>query len=66
MRRRVLCICKIRKLTGWEPRTTLDYMILRTAEHEQEKLRLVADPAMAERELCMARVMCFGYRLCTR
>ena len=57
MRRRVPCICKIRKLTGWEPRTTLDCMILRTAEHEQEKLRPVADPAMAERELCTARVM---------
>jgi len=33
MRRRVPCICKIGKLTGWSPTTTIDDMILATIGH---------------------------------
>ena len=34
MRRRVPCICKFQRLTGWRPRTTIDEMILETVRHE--------------------------------
>lgn len=34
MRRRVPCICKIERLTGWRPHTTLDEIIAEVAAHE--------------------------------
>jgi nucleoside-diphosphate-sugar epimerase len=34
MRRRVPCICKIARLTGWAPHTTLDEMISHTLHYE--------------------------------
>jgi UDP-glucose 4-epimerase len=35
MRRRVPCICKITRLTGWAPHTTIDEMIAYTINHER-------------------------------
>ena len=37
MRRRVPCICKIARLTGWTPHTTMDEMIAHTAGHERRR-----------------------------
>jgi UDP-glucose 4-epimerase len=44
MRRRVPCICKIARLTGWTPHTTIDEMITHTIGHER---RLLLPPAPA-------------------
>jgi UDP-glucose 4-epimerase len=44
MRRRVPCICKITRLTGWTPHTTIDEMIAHTIGHER---RLVIPPPAA-------------------
>ena len=38
MRRRVPCICKIRRITGWTPQTTMDDMIQATLSHDQSRL----------------------------
>jgi UDP-glucose 4-epimerase len=38
MRRRVPCICKIQKLTGWTPRVPIDEMILATIRHRRLRL----------------------------
>jgi UDP-glucose 4-epimerase len=38
MRRRVPCICKIARLTGWAPHTTIDQMITHTIGHERRLL----------------------------
>jgi UDP-glucose 4-epimerase len=38
MRRRVPCVCKIARLTGWSPRITIDEMIVRTVRHEGSRL----------------------------
>jgi UDP-glucose 4-epimerase len=38
MRRRVPCICKIQKLTGWTPRVAIDEMILATIRHRRQRL----------------------------
>jgi UDP-glucose 4-epimerase len=38
MRRRVPCICKIARLTGWEPHTTIDEMITHTIGYERRIL----------------------------
>jgi nucleoside-diphosphate-sugar epimerase len=38
MRRRVPCICKIARLTGWAPRTAIDQMIAHTIGHERRLL----------------------------
>ena len=44
MRRRVPCICKLGRLTGWSPQTSIDGMIVRTARHERVGLlRTLAD-----------------------
>ncbi|MBI3697123.1 MAG: NAD-dependent epimerase/dehydratase family protein [Acidobacteria bacterium] len=37
MRRRVPCLCKIERLTGWSASTAIDEIILRTAQHERER-----------------------------
>jgi UDP-glucose 4-epimerase len=44
MRRRVPCICKIARLTGWAPHTTIDHMIAHTIGHER---RLLVPPPAA-------------------
>ncbi len=44
MRRRVPCICHIRGLTGWAPTTSLDAIIRRTIEHENNRAKLDALP----------------------
>ncbi len=38
MRRRVPCICKIERLTGWTPVASIDEMIVETARHEQQRV----------------------------
>ncbi len=38
MRRRVPCICKIARLTGWAPHTTIDEMITHTIGYERRIL----------------------------
>jgi UDP-glucose 4-epimerase len=40
MRRRVPCICKISRLTGWSPTTSIDEMIVRTIGHSRKRLPL--------------------------
>jgi UDP-glucose 4-epimerase len=47
MRRRVPCVCKIERVTGWKPRTGLDAIILETASYE-ERHRQAADFAPVE------------------
>jgi UDP-glucose 4-epimerase len=47
MRRRVPCICKITRLTGWAPHTTIDEMIAYTISHER---RLLPPPPAAQPE----------------
>ena len=47
MRRRVPCICKITRLTGWAPHTTIDEMIAHTIGHER---RLLPPPPAAQPE----------------
>jgi len=37
MRRRVPCICKIERMTGWRPRAGLDAIILQTASYEAQR-----------------------------
>jgi len=44
MRRRVPCICKIARLTGWSPHTTMDEIIAQTIGHER-RLRFRPPPA---------------------
>jgi UDP-glucose 4-epimerase len=44
MRRRVPCVCKITRLTGWAPHTTIDEMIAYTIGHER---RLLSRPPAA-------------------
>jgi UDP-glucose 4-epimerase len=39
MRRRVPCVCKIERVTGWRPRTGLDTIILETASYEERHRR---------------------------
>jgi len=54
MRRRVPCICKIARLTGWEPHTTIDEMITHTIRYERRilsrpppaALTLLPEPAL--------------------
>ena len=50
MRRRVPCICKIQKLTGWTPWTSLDEIIAATARYERQRTapRVVAEALLAE------------------
>lgn len=38
MRRRVPCICKLRRITGWSPQTAMDDMIWATLSHDQSRL----------------------------
>ena len=45
MRRRVPCICKIQRLTGWSPQTTIDEMIRRTVQYECRPSRRGLDAA---------------------
>jgi UDP-glucose 4-epimerase len=42
MRRRVPCICKISRLTGWAPTSTIDEMIAQTIGHARNRLPLPA------------------------
>lgn len=54
MRRRVPCICKIARLTGWAPHTTIDEMITHTIGYERRilsrpppaALTLLPEPAL--------------------
>ena len=52
MRRRVPCICKITRLTGWTPHTAIDQMIAHTIGHERRLLipppavTLIPEPAL--------------------
>jgi UDP-glucose 4-epimerase len=52
MRRRVPCICRIRRAAGWSPSTSVDAMILATAGHERHRLsppgRPLLTPCFAE------------------
>jgi len=48
MRRRVPCICKVARLTGWVPHTTIDETITRTVGHERHLLS--RRPPAAQRE----------------
>jgi UDP-glucose 4-epimerase len=43
MRRRVPCICRIRGLTGWTPRISLDEIIENTLEYEQKRPLLMPE-----------------------
>jgi UDP-glucose 4-epimerase len=57
MRRRVPCICKIGRLTGWQPTTTLDQMIAATASYEEQGLRQTYTEGVEQASICSALVM---------
>jgi UDP-glucose 4-epimerase len=42
MRRRVPCICKISRLIGWSPTTSMDEMIIKTIGHAEHQPALSA------------------------